>query len=138
VAQLFSLGRKTRMDINDTFLVKAITAFLVPVVLSGICYFLVSEAARRFSSTPRGIYFRRLFYMLIVVAIWFLLYPFFGFSAFIGNGADPHNAEREASWMAAQLGRSYGIYAIWAWLLIALIDRPKLRFSFTIEVRQKS
>ena len=121
------------MDINDTFLVKAITAFLVQVVLSGICYCVISAIARMFSSTPRGIYFRRLLFMFIALVIWWVLYPMLTASAFIGNGADPHNAERFASWMAKQLGTEYGVHTIWAWFVVALVDRPKMPPNTALE-----
>jgi hypothetical protein len=62
--------------------------------------------------------------MLIAVFIIAALYPALE-AAFIGNSADPHNADRHALWMAKQLGTRYGIHAIWAWLLIALIDGQK-------------
>ena len=64
--------------------------------------------------------------MFIVVVIWCALYPALG-SAYIGNSADPRDAERYTLWMAKQLGSSYGIHAIWAWLLVALIDWPKVK-----------
>jgi len=64
--------------------------------------------------------------MLVAAFLIAGLYPALG-AAFIGNGADPRNQERHTLWMAKQLGTSYGIHAIWAWLLIALIDWPKVR-----------
>lgn len=54
------------------------------------------------------------------------LYPALG-AAYVGNAADPRDAERYTLWMAKQLGTSYGIHSIWAWLFIALIDWPKVR-----------
>jgi hypothetical protein len=128
VAQLWSLGRTTLMFTNDAFVDRAIRAFLVPVVWSAVCYFAVSFISRLASSEPRGIYFRRLILMFIVVVIWCALYPALG-SAYIGNSADPRDAERYTLWMAKQLGSSYGIHAIWAWLLVALIDWPKVRLN---------
>ena len=127
MAQLSTLGRTTLMDMSHTFLVKAVMAFLYPVVLSAICYFVASSIARLFSSTSRGFYIRRLVWMFVAVVLWWLLYPYFHDYVFIGNGADPRNEERHAWWVARQLGWSYGIHAIWAWLFIALIDRPKVR-----------
>jgi hypothetical protein len=121
------------MDFNETFLIKAVAAFLFPVALSTICYFLVSAVARSMSSTSRDFYVRRLIWMLVATVLWCLLYPVFHSTAFIGNGADPHDAERRAWWMARQIGWSHGIHAIWAWLLIALIDRPKLRPNTALE-----
>jgi len=126
VAQLFSLGRTTLMFTNDAFVDRAIRAFLVPVVWSAVAYFAASFLSRLASSSPRGIYFRRLILMLVAVVLIAGLYPALG-AAFFGNGADPHNAERYTLWMAKQLGTSYGIHAIWAWLLVALIDWPKVR-----------
>jgi len=126
VAQLFSLGRTTLMFTNDAFVDRAIRAFLVPVFWSAVCYFAVSLISRLASPEPRGIYFRRLILMFIVALVWCALYPALG-SAFIGNSADPRNEERHALWVAKELGMSYGVHAIWAWLFIALIDRPKVR-----------
>ena len=126
VAQLFSLGRTTLMFTNDAFLDRAITAFLTPVIWSAVCYFAASFISRLVSSDPRGIYVRRLALMLVAAFLIAGLYPAFG-SAFIGNSADPGNEERHALWIAEQLGKSYGIHAIWAWLLVALIDWPKVR-----------
>jgi hypothetical protein len=111
---------------SDAFVIRAITAFLVPVALSAISYFLISVLARFHSSTARMIYFRRLFLMFFAVVIWWIFYPILTASVFIGNWADPHNAERYASWMAKRLGTTYGVHAIWAWVIIALVDRPKL------------
>ena len=127
MAQLFSLGRTTRMSFNDTFLYTAVSAFLFPVVLSAVCYFVASSIARLGTSTSREFYYTRLFWMFVALFLWWFLYPAFHHSEFIGNSASPHNAERRAWWMARQLGWSHGMHAIWAWLLIALIDRPKLR-----------
>jgi hypothetical protein len=120
------LGRTTLMFTNDAFVDRAIRAFLTPVVWSAVCYFAASFFSRLASSTPRGIYFRRFILMLIAAFIIAGLYPALG-AAFRGNSADPHNAERHNLWMAKQLGTSYGVQAIWAWLLVALIDWPKVR-----------
>ena len=114
------------MFTNDAFVDRAIRAFLVPVVWSAVCYIAVSLVSRFHSSTPREIYFRRLLLMFIVALVWWVFYPALG-SAFIGNSADPRNEERHALWVAKELGMRYGVHAIWAWFLIALIDRPKLR-----------
>ena len=114
------------MFTNDAFVDRAIRAFLAPVVWSAVCYFAASFISRLVSSSPRGIYFRRLILMFIAAFIIAGLYPALG-AAFIGNGADPHNAERYTLWMAKQLGTSYGVQAVWAWLLVALIDWPKVR-----------
>ena len=114
------------MFTNDAFVDRAIRAFLAPVVWSAVCYFAASFISRLVSSSPRGIYFRRLILMFIAAFIIAGLYPALG-AAFIGNGADPHNAERYTLWLAKQLGTSYGIHAVWAWLLVALIDWPKVR-----------
>jgi hypothetical protein len=116
----------TLMFTNDVFVSRAIRAFLVPVIWSAVFYFAVSFLSRLASSVPRGIYFRRLILMFIVALVWCALYPALG-AAYIGNGADPRDAERHTLWMAKQLGTSYGIYAIWAWVLVALIDWPKAR-----------
>ena len=70
--------------------------------------------------------------MLVGVFVIAGLYPALG-AAFIGNGADPRNEERHALWMAKQIGTSYGIHAIWAWLLVALIDWPKVRPNTALE-----
>ncbi len=114
------------MITNDAFLDRAITAFLVPVFWSVVCYFAASFISRIHSSSSREIYIRRLILMFIVTVFWCALYPALG-SAFFGNSADPRNEERQSLWMAKQLGTHYGIHAIWAWVLVALIDRPKLR-----------
>jgi len=132
VAQLWSLGRTKLMFTNDAFIDRAIRAFLIPVVWSAVAYFVASFISRLASSSPRGIYFRRLILMLVAAFIIAGIYPALG-AAFIGNSADPHHAERYTLWMAKQLGTSYGIHAIWAWLLIALIDWPKVLPNTALE-----
>jgi hypothetical protein len=114
------------MFANDAFVDRAIRAFLAPVVWSAVCYFAASFISRLASSVPRGIYFRRLILMFIAAFIIVGIYPALG-AAYIGNNADPRDAERHSLWMAKQLGTSYGVQAIWAWLLVALIDWPKVR-----------
>lgn len=115
------------MIITDPFVARATRAFLVPVAFSAICYFLISVVARRHSSTPRQLYFRRLFLMFVVLVVWWVFYPMLSASAFAGNWADPHNAERYTLWMAKRSGTAYGLQAVWAWVIVALIGRPKLR-----------
>ena len=114
------------MFTNDAFVDRAIRAFLVPVFWSAVCYFAVSLISRLASPEPRGIYFRRLILMFIVALVWCALYPALG-AAYFGNSADSRDAERHALWMAKQLGTSYGVHAVWAWFLVALIDWPKVR-----------
>ncbi|MBW8864419.1 MAG: hypothetical protein JF609_05760 [Verrucomicrobia bacterium] len=120
------------MFTNDAFLNRAITAFLTPVIWSAICYFAISFISQIHPASPRDIYVRRLVLMFIVTLVWSMLYPALG-SAFIGNSADPRNEERHALWVAKELGMGYGVHVIWAWLLIALIDKPKLRPNTALE-----
>jgi hypothetical protein len=126
------LDNKPRMLTNDAFLDRAVIAFFKPVIWSAACYFAVNFISRIHSSCSREIYIRRLVFMAIATLVWYMLYPALS-SAFIGNNADPLNEDRHALWMAKKLGMSYGIHAIWAWLLIALIDRPKLRPNPALE-----
>ena len=126
VPELWTLGRTTPMFTNDAFMDRAIGAFLAPVIWSAVCYFAASFISRLASSEPRGIYFRRLILMLVAAFIIAGLYPALG-AAFHSNAADPRNEEWHNLWMAKQVGTSYGIHAIWAWLLVALIDWPKVR-----------
>ena len=114
------------MFIGDTFVDKTIEAFLVPVIWSTILYFAVNRLSRLGSPTPRQIYSRRLVLMTIVTVAWCTIYSALA-PAFIGNGSDHHNAERFNSWMATRLGHDYGIPVILAWLLVTLIDWPKIK-----------
>ena len=112
---------------SDPFMASAARAFLVPVALSAACYLVVSVIARLGSPIPRAFYIRRLILMfLVLVAWWFLFLPSTA-SAFIGNNADPHNAERRTMWMAKQIGTAYGMHAIWAWCLAAIVVFPRAR-----------
>lgn len=126
-AKAASLGHITPMVTTDIFVLRAITAFLVPVALSAICYLLVSLVAQLTSNAPREYYFRRLILLFVALVIWWVFYLPLSATAFIGNWADPHNAERYALWTAKQLGVGYGIHSIWAWVIVALVDRPKMR-----------
>src|SRR5579859_228758 len=114
------------MDPDNTFVARALTAFLSPVLLSALCFVLVHSLARSVSASPRQFYVRRLIWMIIVAVLWLCFNPALHQTAFFGNTASPLNAERHAAWMASQMGWAYGIHAIWAWLVLALIDRPKL------------
>lgn len=101
-----------------------VKAFLVWAVLSTCCFVVAAGAARLVATTPRDIYRTRLVFMTLLVILWWLCVPITA-SAFIGNSADPRNAERHARWEAGNAARFYGAHTIWPWCLVALLDRPK-------------
>jgi hypothetical protein len=111
------------MDTQSAFLNQALAAFLRAAVLGVICYALVSIVARFHATTGRGIYLRRLVLLAIVTVLWWFYLP-----AFLGYGGARQMVEVTSGlWGAKQLGLSYGMNTIWAWVVVALIDRPKLR-----------
>ncbi len=115
---------KRMTTIDKLVIVRGITAFVIPVILSSLCYIVASIAARFGASTPRRIYVARLIFMLLLLVVWWGYFLPASAKAFSGNWADPHNGERYASFLAKQAGTAYGLQAIWAWCLVALLDRP--------------
>jgi ABC-type transport system involved in multi-copper enzyme maturation permease subunit len=101
-----------------------IKAFLGWTVLSACCFGIAAGAARLVASVPRQIYVVRLVFMFLLLIVWGACVPAMA-SAFIGNGADPQNANRHARWEAKNVARFYGAHTIWPWCLVALLDRPK-------------
>jgi hypothetical protein len=110
-------------DLNNTTLIaNGITALLIQAVLSGLCYLVASIGARLISPLPRRIYIARLLFMVGFVVTWWL-YHFATGQGNRGNALDPD------FWygVARNLGRDIGALMIWAWFIVAIIDRLKAK-----------
>lgn len=118
--------------IMNSLLVRGFTAFLVPSVLSVCCYLIAATGARLIFSTPRQIYISRLLVMLVFLGVWWGCYLPDAGRAYFGNGADPDNANRYARFLATQTGRFYGAQTIWAWFIVALLDRPRQKQNYPV------
>jgi hypothetical protein len=111
------------MNLSDPIFA-GIRTFLIWTLLSACCFLVAAGVARLIGSAPRDIYALRLVFMVLLLIFWWFCVANAA-DAFIGNGADPHNAERHARWEARNAARSYGAHTIWPWCLVALFDRPK-------------
>ena len=117
------------MDANSILMAQALAAFSKSAVLGVICYALVNIIARFHTATERGIYLRRLVLLAIVTVLWWLYLP-----TFLGYGGARQIVDVTSGlWTARELGLSYGMNTIWAWVVVALIDRPKLRPNTALE-----
>jgi hypothetical protein len=107
---------------NTTFFVNGIAGLLIQTVLSGLCYLVSSVGARVLLSVPKDIYIARLLVMVGFVVVWWSYFQITA-HADIGNGLDPD------FWygVAWHLGKDIGALMIFAWLIIAVIDRPKAK-----------
>jgi len=99
-----------------------IAGFLVLTVLSSLCYWLAGSIARSISSMPRRIYIARLVLMVMFVALWWLCICF-TLHPVIGDSLRPE------FWyhVAWQDGTGWGSLMILAWVIVALIDWPKVK-----------
>ncbi len=113
------------MSIDTLVIVKGFTAFGIPVLMSSLWYSIANLAARLFASTPRQIYIARLILMAVLLVVWWGFYLPSVAKGFGGNFADPQIGERYASYLAKQAGTTYGLQTVWAWFVVALIDRPR-------------
>jgi len=95
---------------------------MIPVVLSGCCYLMASVIARLSSSVPRRIYIRRLFLMFVFVVVWWAYYLPYGSRAYVGDGND---GTAQWKFVRKNHGAFYGAHSIWAWCIVALVNRPR-------------
>ena len=104
------------MSIDDYYLLipRGVDAFLLHVSLGGCCYLIAWGVARLFSSVPQKVYLLRLVMMLGLVFVWWT----FDFHRH-------YNGHPSPSGWGIEVGNRYGMHTIWAWLVLALIGRPK-------------
>jgi hypothetical protein len=107
------------MSIDDYYLIvpRGLTAFLIHVALGGACFLIASGLAWFLPDVsalrvPQRFYFLRLLFMLVLVLFWWT----FDFHR--------HYNGHPSGW-GIEVGNRYGMHTIWAWLVLALIGRPK-------------
>jgi hypothetical protein len=105
-------------DTSDFFL-RAIKAFLIPGLLSALCYCLAAFAARYVSSSPLFRYVGRVGIVLLVVPLWWLVFAPWYLGAIVPAGTLNFNHPPEES------GAAYGLHTIWIWCAAALASWPK-------------
>jgi hypothetical protein len=99
-------------------------SFVIWTALSAFCFVIATGLARFIAPPPRNAYVSRLVLMFLILIIWWLCVPLTA-AAYIGNSADPKDANRRGKWEAKQEARLYGAHTIWPWCLVALLHRPK-------------
>jgi hypothetical protein len=112
-------------DLDYTTLVThGFVGFFIGAVGSGACYFISNFFARSVSSKPLGIYFIRLPSELILSMLWFVCTMPYAAAAHRTT-----NALRPEFWygIAFSDGLGYGVLSALAWIIVALIDRPKIK-----------
>lgn len=102
-----------------------LATFLLWTALGGLCFLIAVGTARFVASPPRQLYAARLVVMAFLVVVWWLVVPLAS-RAYIGNHADPEDANRRARYAAKESGKQYGAQTIWAWCLVALFTRPRI------------
>jgi hypothetical protein len=109
-----------------TLVTKGVFGFLLGAVGAGACYFFSSYLARQVVSKPLAIYFVRLAFTLILSVIWLFCCMQMAVPR-MGDELRPEFWYRNA-W---QDGVGYGSLSLCAWIIVALIDRPKQRYDKT-------
>ena len=95
-----------------------IIAFALAAILSGVCYWISTIAARLASPSEGDIPFSRLIFISIFVAAWLLFYVPHSGKAHAGNFLDPD------FWyhISRGTGFSYGAVSILGWFVAAIIE----------------
>ena len=109
-----------------TLVTNGVFGFLLSAIGAGACYFIASFFARQVVSKRLAIYLVRLAFMLIFSVIWFLCCIQMSIPR-MGDALRPEYWYR----IAWQDGVGYGALSLCAWIIVALIDRPKQRYDKT-------
>lgn len=96
---------------------------LIPVILSGAAYFGINFVARQLGRRTWTIYACRLGIMIGFTAVWWFCYGYFFLRAHAGNALSADNWYR----VAFREGVGLGMHSLWAWFIVALIDRPTIK-----------
>lgn len=103
--------------------VRGFLGLLIPVILSGAAYFGINFLAHHLGGKTWTIYACRLGIMIGFTAVWWFCYSYFFLRANTGS----LQLARPWYWLAFHEDVGFGMHSVWAWLVVALIDRPTIK-----------
>jgi hypothetical protein len=106
-----------------TLVTNGFIGFLIAAIGNGLCYFAANLLAQSVSFRRWVIYLTKLAVVLTLSALWIGYCGRVAAEGMAGNLNDPYFWYR---W-ARHEGMGFGALSVCAWIIVALIDRPKAR-----------